>query len=271
MKRNLLISALLLFLAFTSCERKCTHTPSNQEDYGSSDYLINATLWVQHSGELRASFFQAFNIAKIALQNNLDNYIGDKTPAIVFDLDETLLDNSFYEADLILNQTSYNTDNWKEWTDKKCATATPGAIDFVEFASSFDVEIIYVSNRRTDEINSTFENMKALGFPEVPIENYIFRDAESSKITRRSIISENYEIILLLGDNLNDFDGVFENRNDGNGWQAVDDNKELFGTKYIVFPNPMYGNWERPLLSNEEQSPQQNRIQSLISSADICK
>ncbi len=254
------------------CQQECElhEAGENQDFYGASDYLIAATLWYQNSGEMRALYYQAFNIAKLALVGNLNNYNGDKPPAIVFDLDETILDNSYYEADLIFNQLSYTPESWKEWTALECAGALPGAVDFVEFAVGIGVEIFYISNRRTNEIESTYSNISKLGFPEVPIENYIFRDAESSKIERRKKVTDKFEIILLLGDNLNDFSEVFEDRSLNNGFEAVDKNKDLFGVKYIVFPNPMYGNWQNLIYINDELTPHHNRLNALVGSELRC-
>lgn len=270
-KNKLLIVALLLLIFGWSCAPcKCDTSKASEDSYGSSDYLINATLWYQHSAELRACYYQAFNYAKLALLNNLENFEGEKPPAIVLDLDETVLDNSAYQADLIFNQINYNPENWKEWSDLECAAALPGSIDFIEFAKKTGVEIFYISNRRTNEIESTFSNMQNLGYPEIPIENFIFRDAESGKTARRSIVRENYEIILLLGDNLNDFSGVFEDRTENNGFDAVDQNIDKFGTKYIVFPNPMYGSWERVLYKNPDISDHKNRLNSLVGTKKAC-
>lgn len=273
MKRYFFILLSGMILLIGCCENSCDHNSNGQTNdlYGSSDYLINATLWYQHSAELRACYYQAFNVAKVALDNNLKNYQGEKPPAIVLDLDETILDNSPYQADLIFNELSYTPENWKAWTEKKCALALPGSIDFLEYAVNTDVEIFYVSNRRVNEIEDTYINITELGFPEVPIENYIFREDEGSKIARRAQIREDYEIILLLGDNVNDFAGVFEDRSDNNGFEAIDDNIEKFGTKYIVFPNPMYGNWERVLYPDNDYSDHQNRLNALIGTEKVCK
>lgn len=266
-KGIIIVGISLVILSGCNDKNKVAEAPEG----GTSDFLINATLWYQHSAEMRACYYQAFNIAKLALDNNLREHSGDKPPAIVFDLDETILDNSFYEAQLIFDQETYNPESWKKWSDRECAQALPGAVEFVEYAFATGVEIFYVSNRMEDEIESTFSNIRKLGFPEIPIENYIFRTEESSKTARRNIIRENYDIILLLGDNLNDFSGIFEDRDKDNGFEAVDKNKDMFGTKYIVFPNPMYGNWEYPLTGNENYTPHQNRLRALIGVSEICK
>jgi 5'-nucleotidase (lipoprotein e(P4) family) len=264
-KLALLFSLIFIIISCSNQEKNSLFTS------GSSDHLLNATLWYQKSGEMRANYYQAFNLAKLSLEKNLQNYTGDKKPAIVFDIDETLLNNSYFEADLIIAKNSYTPENWKEWSDKQCATDLPGAIDFVNFAINTEVEIFYVSNRTVKEVNSTYNNMQELGFPEIPIENFIFKETTSSKIDRRNSISENFEIILLLGDNLNDFNGIFEARNVNSGFEAVDNNKDLFGDKYIIFPNPMYGNWEKPLIKDESLSKYEHRIKALISSYNICK
>jgi len=236
-----------------------------------SEYLINATLWVQSSSEYRACCYQSFNFAKIALDNNLANAKKGKPTAVVFDIDETVLDNSYFEAYLVQNDTSYTKENWKEWSDKMCATAVPGAIDFIKYAQSKNVEIVYISNRREDEVAATAENMKKLGFPEVKAENYYYRTDESDKDARRAMVAEKYNIILLVGDNLADFDSYLDDRSVNNGFDKVDELKDQFGSFFIVLPNPMYGNWEKPLQKDENKTSLQNKIDALIGYDEICK
>lgn len=62
-----------------------------------------------------------------------------------------------------------------------------------------------------------------------------------------------HQIVLLIGDNLNDFSDVFENRKTNDGKSAVLENKALFGSLYILLPNPMYGAWEKPLMDYESK------------------
>jgi 5'-nucleotidase (lipoprotein e(P4) family) len=74
----------------------------------------------------------------------------------------------------------------------------------------------------------------------------------SSKTGRRAKVAENHSIILLIGDNLNDFSEIFEDRNADNAKDAVQKNQELFGQKFIILPNPMYGAWEKPVYDYKE-------------------
>ena len=61
--------------------------------------LLMGILWQQNSGEYAALCYQAFNAGKSYLQS-LDK--GGKK-AVVFDIDETLLDNSKYATWMVKN------------------------------------------------------------------------------------------------------------------------------------------------------------------------
>lgn len=235
-----------------------------------SEFLINATLWVQQSAEYQACCYQAFNYAKIALDTRMNVADMSKPLAVVLDVDETLLDNSYYEANLIETNTTYTSETWKEWSDMQCATAIPGAVEFLNYVDSKGIEIIYVSNRRENELEASIVNMEKVGFPAVSEDNIFFRTDESSKVARRAMVSENYNIILLVGDNLADFAEDFEDRSANYGKDVVANNKDKFGTEYIILPNPMYGKWERVLPSDEDKSATENRINNLIGYDEIC-
>jgi predicted secreted acid phosphatase len=69
---------------------------------------------------------------------------------------------------------------------------------------------------------------------------------------------KNHEIIMLLGDNLADFDGIWEEKlNPEDRLKAVLDHKKDFGRKFFIFPNPVYGTWKDAQLNyNRQLSPQ---------------
>jgi 5'-nucleotidase (lipoprotein e(P4) family) len=64
-----------------------------------------------------------------------------------------------------------------------------------------------------------------------------------------------------MGDNLNDFAQVFEQKTVAGRIAAVEQNRDKFGTRYIVLPNPMYGDWESAIYGNTppDQRPQFRR------------
>lgn len=259
-----IIISMLFIYGCCNDNHKCDENKFVETIIGQSDYLISGTLWIQRSAEYRANCYQTFKYAKLVLESNFKNTSKDKPSAVVLDIDETVLDNSYFQVNLIESNASYSSESWKDWTDMKCATAVPGAIDFLEFTKSLGVKIVYISNRKEHEKESTIENMKKLGFPDVISEDIVFRKEgeKSSKIERRNQISERYNIILLVGDNLADFDGVFEDRTENFGFNVVDINKDMFGEKYIVLPNPMYGNWD-DVISDDRKA-------ALIGYYDIC-
>src|SRR5690554_3695750 len=130
------------------------------------EYSIAAVLWQQRSSEYRALAYQAFNIAKMQLDDYLVNTDkNDKPLAIVTDIDETILDNSPYSGKQIELQEDYVPERWTEWVNEKKAKPIPGALEFFEYAKSRGVEVFYISNRTVDQEEATLENMRAVGFP----------------------------------------------------------------------------------------------------------
>ena len=78
-------------------------------------------------------------------------------------------------------------------------------------------------------------------------------------------LAEKYDIILLIGDNLNDLSEMFEDRKTNDGKVSVDRNSEDFGRKFIILPNPMYGAWEKPLYDYREGLSEKEKTQLLRS------
>lgn len=211
-----------------------------------------STLWFQHSAEMRASFYQAFNLAEIMLNKHLEGLPANSRPAIVIDIDETVLDNSPFQGQVIFDAKPYSQLFWEEWTGLSIAETLPGALDFLNLAKEKGVEVFYVTNRKETERPATLKNLAEQGLPYAEDKYLILRTEESSKENRRKKIAETHTILLLIGDNLNDIAEVFENRNDKNGFAAVDEFREEFGNRFIILPNPMYGEWERPFYNEIE-------------------
>jgi 5'-nucleotidase (lipoprotein e(P4) family) len=246
--------AVLVVALFGSCRssRQATvATPPSQ------DKLVMAVAWYQNSAEMAALYFQGFNMAGQRLDEAVARNQAGKPLAVVVDIDETMLDNSPFETQII-NNADFAT-GWKNWTTKASAKALPGALEFANYAKSKQVDIFYITNRDDSERAGTLKNLQNEGFP-YATEDHLLTKSDlsattgntSSKAGRRSKVAENHEIILLIGDNLNDFSEMFENRSSNDGKDAVANNRKLFGQKFIVLPNPMYGAWEKPLYDYRE-------------------
>jgi 5'-nucleotidase (lipoprotein e(P4) family) len=220
--------------------------------------LVNATVWVQSSAEFRAASNQTFAAARRALDEALadrsrvgateeTNADPNQPPAIVSDLDDTLLDNTPFEARVIQAGKTYDVGMWKKWTAEGAAPAMPGSPDFLKYAQSRGVTVFYVTNRDEDERPGTRANLERLGFPVDPkVETLLMRQdpKQSDKGPRRQQIADRYRLLLLLGDDLNDFASTREAT-----WADRDAlvrrMESWWGTRWFMIPNPMYGSWER--------------------------
>ena len=211
----------------------------------SNEYKVQAQVWTQNSAEYRALCFQAFNTAKI----NIDSYLSsekkyDRPLAIITDVDETVLDNSPYDGRLILEDVSYDRESWVEWGNLEIAKAIPGSLEFLTYASEKGIKVFYVSNRYSEQLESTINNLKRLGFPNVSESTVLLRSDSRSKSERRNSISDGHEVIMLIGDNLSDFNDEFEVKISEERINYTNEMRGNFGTKLIVLPNPNYGDWE---------------------------
>lgn len=208
------------------------------------DKRTNATAWFR-GGESAALYFQGFAVARERLDAVLAQPAPPKPLALITDIDETVLDNSSYQVWLIQNRESYSTNSWKEWTKLAKAKGLPGAREFLRHADSKGVKIFYVTNRDQDEADATLKNLRAEGFPQSDAGHLFCKRKSRSKDDRRDEIVRNYTVCLLLGDNLSDFSGTFDSTILEERGAAVTNHAARFGSNWIVFPNPMYGDWEK--------------------------
>ncbi len=248
MKRNLLIivSLGLLFPACDSPSRtQKTAVPQQSLQIPTQEHSIQAVNWQQQAAEYRALCLQAYNFARLRLDAMLDTTKMDvKKLAIVTDLDETAVDNSPFNAKMIELDEAYQKSRWIEWGNEVSAKAVPGAVEFLKYAASQGVEIFYISNRYPEQLQVTIENLDKLDFPFSDEAHVMLRNQSSGKLERREKVEETHTIIMLLGDNLADFTDLFEKQNSGRRHALVDSLAAEFGSRFIVLPNVMYGDWQ---------------------------
>ncbi len=229
--------ALLIY----SCAGSTKDSDFNKQS--DNDHLLNAVLYHQTSAEYKALCYQSFNLGRIMLNNDLLDKSIVKPRAIVVDIDETVLDNSPYEAKCIIENISY-PQSWKEWVELAKAKPIPGALDFLNYVDSMGVDIMYVTNRKQDKLEATIKNLKETAFPQIDESHVFMRMDKSSKEERRNKILENYHISLLAGDNMHDFTDAFEGKSQSERSVITDSLKSEFGKRFLVLPNPMYGSWD---------------------------
>jgi 5'-nucleotidase (lipoprotein e(P4) family) len=212
-----------------------------------NEYMVGSVLWTQSSGEARALAYQSYNLAKILLDQDFRvNRKRRMRRAVVVDVDDTVLDNSRYQAWIIKEHKSY-PEGWTAWINRAQAEAVPGAVEFLNYARARGVRVFYVTNRKPEEKEGTRANLLKLGFPDVSDQTLLVKTDPnvSSKEPRRRDIAARFRIVLLIGDNLNDFAEIFEQKKTvSERIAATNQSKTLFGTRFIMVPNSMYGDWE---------------------------
>lgn len=216
------------------------------------DYT-NAVLWQQYSGEYRALAFQAYNFARLSLKEALWEQSNGKPNCVIVDADETVLDNSAFQGHEIRKGVSYVQADWTKWTSLAAADTVPGALAFLKFAATKSVETYYVTNRERADHEGTLKNLKNFGFPNADEAHLLIKTTTSDKEPRRQKVLEKYNVLLLCGDNLSDFSNVFY-REGKDAKAQVNSMQQLFGKKFIVLPNPMYGDWEKLLYTGDQLS-----------------
>jgi 5'-nucleotidase (lipoprotein e(P4) family) len=220
-------------------------------DCSSGLALVNAALWQQSAAEYRASATQTYTVARQALDAALATQ-SDKPPAIILDLDETSIDNSRFEARMVHAGKTYDAGAWKQWVSESAAGATPGAAEFLAYAHSHGVKPFYITNRKADEEPATRRNLEKLGYPLDPNEDTLLTKGEraewstSDKSARRDYVASHYRVLLVLGDDLNDFINA-QGKTNEERLDLFRTNASNWGTTWFILPNATYGSWEATL------------------------
>lgn len=201
-----------------------------------------ANLYYQKSPEVKALYYQGYNAAidflrKTSYKNK------SKNKCVVMDVDETILDNSPYQGWLTENKQSYSSKTWEAWVALEKAKAVPGSLSFYQYAQKKGYKIYLITNRKAHLMDFTLNNLRAQGF-KVDGKDMIGRTNTSSKVERRAEFTKKCQLVLLAGDSLADFHERFEG-DISEREKALHDFKNDWGRKFIVFPNPMYGDWTR--------------------------
>ncbi len=239
------------------------------------------TLWVQTSVEWRAACLETYRAATQALDKALKNRswsaaieqrqpFSKLRPAVILDIDETVLDNSPGQARQVLNRTDFVAQDWNRWVTGQKAMAIPGAQEFCRYAKQRKVEVFFVTNRDADQKQATIANLTKLGFPVTP-ETVLCRGEKpewtSEKSTRRDKLVQSYRILLLLGDDLGDFlPNARTTIEDRRAKAAAYDAN--WGTKWFMLPNPGYGSWEGAVLAPNPPTDPAARVELKLRKID---
>ncbi|MBL4573163.1 MAG: acid phosphatase [Gammaproteobacteria bacterium] len=218
--------------------------------------LMMAMAWKQTAAEFRALYYQGFNIARLRVEIALAQKQEGSLPlAIISDVDETLLLANDYWGYLISQgQDFFDDASWDRWVEENRAVASPGALEFLNFCVSNSVEIFYVTNRDQGEatVQLAIENLNTLGFPFADAAHLrVLRESSNKELVQQDI-KEDYEVVALLGDNLNDFARRYYSTDVDQRMSLMEEDRDRYGRDYILFPNPTDGHWIRAIFGESE-------------------
>jgi acid phosphatase len=270
------IGRLVCAGACAAASALCTNALATEPEEPIGREMLHATLWMQTAPEYRASVLQVYRLAaeKIAAaapgsaaieQTQVPAADLARLPtAVVLDIDETVLDNTVYQARLMRDHAIYNAKSWGEWVGAGEAQAVPGAREFIARARALGHTVFYISNRdctappptAADPCpakTATMKNLVALGIDAAPDPARLLLRGESeewnksNKTSRRAFVAASYRIVALVGDDLGDFI-------DPQAFAADRERLEPhFGKTWFVLPNPIYGSWTRQFNTVDEK------------------
>jgi acid phosphatase len=251
-----------------------------------ADDNLNAVAWSQTAIEHDLIFVQTYRDAQARLlaaladkqwdalpKDDRATPAKDLKPAVVLDIDETVLDNSPYQARLIKHGGEYNEADWAAWCNEQRARALPGVVEFTQFAAKHGIAVIYISNRAKDLDQATLANLRKAGLPVSGPEAFLglgtfVEDCEqigTEKGCRRQLISHKYRVLMQFGDQIGDFVTVLANNAAGRQ-KAMQPYLDWIGTRWFVLPNPTYGAWEPALFNNDYTAPRDERRRQKLQS-----
>jgi len=222
--------------------------------------MLMAVLWTQRSVEYKANALTVFALAKI----RLDEALADKSwtaapleqkgdfgalpPAVILDVDETVLDNSLYQVWLARSGQSFSTRTWNQFCADQVSLAIPGAVEFTKYADSKGVKVFYITNRDASVEAVTRENMARLGFPMGGnVDTFLMQNERkewaSAKSTRRAVVTSGYRVLLNIGDNFGDFDDRYRT-SPADREKAYVEDTSYWGRQWLMLSNPTYGSFD---------------------------
>ncbi|QXH79280.1 5'-nucleotidase, lipoprotein e(P4) family [Pseudomonas salmasensis] len=261
--RNLFFASLCLFTtALAGCQQ---HPPANDQ--------LDAVLWTQTSIEHELIYRQLFANATRQLDVALADPSWDALPfaprnlaglppAVVVDIDETLLDNVPLNARDIINNQVYSYDRWNTWVEQAKAQALPGSVAFLQAARQKGIQVYYLTNREHSQVAATAKNLRLRGFP-IESDAQILaastptghcESAGYGKNCRRQWVANHARVLLMAGDSLGDFVQAEHNTLDAQR-KAVEPYVNWLGQRWFLLPNPSYGNWYSAPYGDDERLP----------------
>jgi acid phosphatase len=243
------------------------------------DDSLNATVWFQTSVERDLVYREVYRAAGERLSAALADKRWDALPkedrgndprtlppAIIVDVDETVLDNSPSQVRQIRERRGFDEAAWGAWVEERKAKALPGAAEFLNAAAKRGVTVFYISNRDASLAEATVDNLRKAGFPLKDDAQFLglgtvvdgCEQEGSEKSCRRQRVARTHRVLMQFGDQVGDFVQIVANTPEGRR-AAIAPYADWIGQRWWVLPNPVYGSWEPALFNNAWRQPEGER------------
>ncbi len=226
--------------------------------------LLWAVAWSETAAEFGALCHQAFNLATLRVDQATEKFRNSDRPlAVITDLDNTIVHASSYWGYLLKEGIDFFDDGvWDKWIPENLITLVPGAFEFLNHCKSKEVEVFYVTSRNQGP-NTYDYALKQLQYLELPFADSahltVYRET-SDKTPAREAVRQTHELILLLGDNLNDFKRDYYVKDVDERFALMERDRKDIGQQFIILPNPTDGHWVRAIfVESEPAGTEQNR------------
>ena len=254
-----------------------TTTPAAQ-DAPPADDMLNATVWSQTALERDLVYRTVYRAAA----QRLPAALADKTwdalpkedrtgsvkglkPAIIVDVDETVLDNAPSTVRQIRDRADFDDTQWGAWVSERKAKPLAGAVEFLGDAAKQGVTVFYITNRDVEQTADTVANLRSAGFPVASDEQVLARGTalggcaqNKEKSCRRQWVGRTHRVLMQFGDQVGDFVRIAENTPDGRR-KVMAPYMDWVGERWFALPNPLYGSWESALFGKDDKTPAQRR------------
>ena len=229
--------------------------------------------WVEYSAEYQAITAQVYADARADLPRLLADTsfsalpgqtdAAGKPPAIILDVDETVVSNAEYQE--TLRHTPYTRFGHFDWMRNNPAVPVRGANALIEAAKAAGIEVFFLTNRACERFKGidgdcpyeqvTIEDLREVGI-ETDAERVLMAWEQpgwsKEKLHRREYVGRTHRVIGLFGDDYGDFvhctrarplDPCTEPATRASRHVALDTYAEYWGNGWYVLPNPMHGSW----------------------------
>ena len=246
MSNHKIIVFRFIIVALVTFSLNCNRNSASEEE----SRITNDIKWVRSSVEYQAICIQTYRWAWSAVKEASKQI--DTPWAVVLDVDETVLDNSPYEAMIAEKGLKYPA-MWSEWVLSTKADAVPGAKAFLDSINTLGngSHVVFITNRDTSFERATIENLKNLNMWDDDYLMLCRRDKSDTKVVRQNEVKTGSgrcqgegerKIVARICDQLPD---VADYASGTSPEELRDMFKEssIWGSISFVLPNPMYGSW----------------------------